>query len=93
MSCPEIGQVCNVSTPTFREGSFDSLKKRRRRGSITRSASSGTVTLNVYATKVCLRFASPSPPPIFPSPPYSDKGAVQWPSKVLLYDALCGFMA
>ena len=81
MSCTELSQVISCTsagqtTPNFtREGSSDTpmrMRRKRRSG----SAATGIVTLNVYATKVCLRFpSSPSPPALFyattPSPIHS----------------------
>ena len=65
MSCPDLTQmVCGSSefTPSNREGSDTPMNNARKRSSFHSSA--GLVTLNVYATKVCLRFpSSPSPDP------------------------------
>ena len=72
MSCTELSQVISctggpVTTPNFtREGSdtpMSSSRRRKRSNSGSAGSGGGLVTLNVYATKVCLRFpSSPSPP-------------------------------
>ena len=79
MSCPDLSQVLCAHTPNradvnnSREGpGTPMLRHTRKRSSFHNSA--GLVTLNVYATKVCLRFPSetPSPDPaIFYSTPGS----------------------
>ena len=72
MSCTELSQVISctggpMTTPNFtREGSdtpMSSSRRRKRSNSGSAGSGGGLVTLNVYATKVCLRFpSSPSPP-------------------------------
>ncbi len=57
-----------ISTPCRNS---DQHRIQRRRSSVHEA----TVTLNIYAAKVCLRLANNSPPPLFPSPPYSENNS------------------